>query len=162
LEMLAGKYPSEILRHLKARVSWDRVHDRLAALPGARISAVQSGGTIPDRGSYALVMPDRKTKVGELDEEFVFETRKGDTFLRDECALDEHSVAQVVGHVRGQLDAVGQIASDRCIVVELYDDALGDPRMVVHSPFGGRVNGPWAIALAGAIREKMGIEAQIN
>ena len=57
------------------------MNDRLAALPGTRLLAVGSGGTIPDRGAYSMVLPDRRTKVGELDEEFVFESRPGDTFL---------------------------------------------------------------------------------
>ena len=67
-----------------------------------------------------------------------------------------------IDYVSRQLQAVGGIASDRTIVVELFEDALGDPRMVVHSPFGGRVNGPWAIALVGAIRARLGADVQIN
>ncbi|HEV8633981.1 MAG TPA: DEAD/DEAH box helicase, partial [Chloroflexota bacterium] len=81
VEMLAGKYPVRVSRSLQARLSWDRINDRLAALPGSRILAIRSGGTIPDRGAYALVTSDRRTRVGELDEEFVFETRKGDVFV---------------------------------------------------------------------------------
>ncbi|HEV8639370.1 MAG TPA: hypothetical protein VG370_34615, partial [Chloroflexota bacterium] len=83
-------------------------------------------------------------------------------FLRDGCALDRNSVVLLVDHLHAQLEHVGHVATDRTIVVELYEDALGEPRMVVHSPFGGRVNGPWGIALAGAIREKLGVEAQTN
>ena len=45
--------------------------------------------------------------------------------------------------------------------METFEDALGDPRLVVHSPFGGRVNGPWGIALAHAIRERLGVEPQV-
>ena len=81
VEMLAGKYPESISRQLKARVSWDRVNDRLTALPRSNTLAIGSGGTIPDRGTYSLVLGDRRTHIGELDEEFVFETRPGDTFL---------------------------------------------------------------------------------
>src|SRR5262249_61254 len=77
-EMLAGKYPARVSRNLQARLHWDRVNDRLAALPGSRILAIRAGGTIPDRGAYALVTGDRRSRVGELDEEFVFETRNGD------------------------------------------------------------------------------------
>src|SRR5205814_1105968 len=83
-------------------------------------------------------------------------------FLRRECALDRNSIVVAIDYVSRQLQAVGAIASDRTIVVELFEDALGDPRMVVHSPFGGRVNGPWAIALAGAIRARLGADVQIN
>ncbi|MGI8424522.1 MAG: DEAD/DEAH box helicase [Chloroflexota bacterium] len=256
LEMLAGKYPSSASSALRAKVSWDRVNDRLTALPGTRLLAVRSGGTIPDRGMYGLVLADRKTKVGELDEEFVFETRVGDnfllgsqvwkaleitedrviaepapgevprmpfwrgdfpwrpydlgqrigafrrelmelirqtepqqlerllamddgemdealgetsglaepllSFLRRDCALDRNALVLVVTHLTRQLDAVGHVATDRAVVIETYEDEVGVPRMVVHSPFGGRVNGPWGIALAGAIRSQMGVEAQVT
>ena len=67
----------------------------------------------------------------------------------------------MVDYVARQLDAVGQIATDRTLIVEVFEDAIGDPRMVVHSPFGGRVNGAWGIVLSGAIRERLGIEAQV-
>jgi len=56
------------------------VHDRLAALPGSRLLAVRNGGTIPDRGSFGAYLSDRKTRLGELDEEFVYETQPGDVF----------------------------------------------------------------------------------
>src|SRR5206468_6102204 len=79
-------------------------------------------------------------------------------FLKDECALDRNSILQVVDYVSSQ----GEIATDRTLIVELFEDAVGDPRLVLHSPFGGRVNGPWAIVLAAAIRERLGVEAQIN
>jgi ATP-dependent Lhr-like helicase len=260
LEMLAGKYPATASLNLRPRIAWDRVNDTLTALPASRLLAVRSGGTIPDRGMYSLVLSDHKTKVGELDEEFVFETRVGDNFLlgsqvwkaveitedrviaepapgevprmpfwrgdypwrpydlgqrigafrrevaallgamspaevealvaltegemavaverrthplapaalrllcflRLDCALDRNSVVQVVTHITRQLDAVGHVATDRTIVVESYEDEVGAPRLVVHSPFGGRVNGPWGIALAGAIRERTGVEAQLS
>ncbi len=254
LDMLAGKYPESVSRSLKPLVSWDRVNDRLTALPATRLLATGSGGTIPDRGTYSLVLSDRRTKVGDLDEEFVFETRPGDTFLLgshvwrvseiaddrviaepapgeiprmpfwrgdapwrpydlgrrigsfrrevadlvrelsedeldwvlgmtdggegterretvavrrlltflgNECALDRNSIVQVVGYVARQLDAIGQFASDRSILVETFRDALGEPRLVIHSSFGGRVNGPWSIVLAGAIRERLGVETQV-
>jgi ATP-dependent Lhr-like helicase len=80
LDMLTGRYPSTAFRELRPRIAWDRVHDQLAALPGSRLLAIRNGGTIPDRGSFAAYLPDRKTKLGELDEEFVFETRPGDVF----------------------------------------------------------------------------------
>ncbi|HEY8885079.1 MAG TPA: helicase-related protein, partial [Chloroflexota bacterium] len=248
LEMLSGKYPESVSRMLKAQISWDRVNNQLRALPGASVLAIGSGGTIPDRGTYSLVLADRHTKVGDLDEEFVFETRPGDTFLLGshvwrvteigddrviaepapgevprlpfwrgdipwrpydlgrrigafrreladlvralepeelekirsgevsptspaarrlldlltrECALDPNSLVQVVDYVARQLDANGQIASDRTILAEVFSDAIGEPRLVIHSPFGGRVNGPWGVVLAGAIRERLGVEAQV-
>jgi ATP-dependent Lhr-like helicase len=79
LSMLSGKYPSDIASELEARVTWDRVSDRVTGDRAARMTAVISGGTIPDRGLYTVNLPDR-TRLGELDEEFVHESRVGDVF----------------------------------------------------------------------------------
>ncbi|MDQ6717973.1 MAG: DEAD/DEAH box helicase [Gemmatimonadota bacterium] len=79
LEMLSGKYPSDLAAELEARITWDRLNDRLTGSRAARMTAVISGGTIPDRGLYTVNLPDR-TRLGELDEEFVHETRIGDVF----------------------------------------------------------------------------------
>jgi ATP-dependent Lhr-like helicase len=79
LAMLSGKYPSDIAAELEPRITWDRVHDRLIGSRAARMTAVISGGTIPDRGLYTVNLPDR-TRLGELDEEFVHESRMGDVF----------------------------------------------------------------------------------
>ena len=250
LAMLAGRYGSTTHRELRARIAWDQVNNRLFALPSARMAALTNGGTIPDRGTYRACLPDGRTCIGELDEEFIYETRRGDAFmlgaqvwrvteitddrvtvvpapgatprmpfwhgeypwrpyhlgrrvgafrrrvaeqlltLRDACgmatcrellaqrdhpglqsildglqrdyALDGNSAWVVVDYVAGQLDATGSISSDRTIVVELFADALGDPRMVVQSPFGGRVNGPWGLALASALRERTGVEVEVQ
>ncbi len=79
LAMLSGKYPSDIAAELEPRITWDRVSDRLIGSRAARMTAVISGGTIPDRGLYTVNLPDR-TRLGELDEEFVHESRIGDVF----------------------------------------------------------------------------------
>jgi ATP-dependent Lhr-like helicase len=79
LSMLSGKYPSDVAAELDARLSWDRVADTLTPMRGSRMVAVISGGTIPDRGLYTVNLPDR-TRLGELDEEFVHESRVGDVF----------------------------------------------------------------------------------
>ncbi len=79
LAMLAGKYPSDLAGELEPRVSWDRVSGRVAGSRASRMTAVISGGTIPDRGLYTVNLPDR-TRLGELDEEFVHESRVGDVF----------------------------------------------------------------------------------
>ena len=83
LDMLAGRYPGEDLSDLRPRIVWDRVTDTLSARRGAQLLAVTSGGTIPDRGLYAVMLatgdgPGRR--VGELDEEMVYESRVGDVF----------------------------------------------------------------------------------
>jgi ATP-dependent Lhr-like helicase len=79
LAMLAGKYPSELAAELAQRITWDRTTDRLTGSRASRMTAVISGGTIPDRGLYTVNLPDR-TRLGELDEEFVHESRVGDVF----------------------------------------------------------------------------------
>ncbi|MDQ6830899.1 MAG: DEAD/DEAH box helicase [Gemmatimonadota bacterium] len=79
LAMLSGKYPSDLAAELEARLSWDRVSDRISGSNAARMMSVISGGTIPDRGLYTVNLPDR-TRLGELDEEFVHESRVGDVF----------------------------------------------------------------------------------
>ena len=72
--------PRSSLESLQPRVSWDRVHNRVLALPGTRSLALTSGGTIPDTGQYAVYAPGG-VRIGELDEEFIYERRIGDTFL---------------------------------------------------------------------------------
>ncbi|MBX6332601.1 MAG: DEAD/DEAH box helicase, partial [Gemmatimonadaceae bacterium] len=79
LAMLSGKYPSDLAAELEPRITWDRATDRLSGARGSRLTAVISGGTIPDRGLYTVHLPDR-TRIGELDEEFVHESRVGNVF----------------------------------------------------------------------------------
>ncbi|GHH74286.1 Lhr family helicase [Promicromonospora soli] len=103
LDMLAGRYPSEDFAELRARIIWDRATGMLHGRPGALRLAATSGGTIPDKGAYGVFLatetPDGGTtltdsvtgsggtnrnrggkRVGELDEEMVYESRVGDTF----------------------------------------------------------------------------------
>ncbi|MDX1467912.1 MAG: DEAD/DEAH box helicase [Acidimicrobiia bacterium] len=80
LDMLAGRYPSDLFAELRPRINWDRATGALSARPGARQLAVTNSGTIPDRGLYRVTLPDG-SRVGELDEEMVYESREGDTFL---------------------------------------------------------------------------------
>lgn len=83
LDMLAGRYPTEDFAELRPRITWDRIAGRLTARQGARRVAVLNGGTIPDRGLYTVYLAgaSRGARVGELDEEMVFETREGDTII---------------------------------------------------------------------------------
>ena len=80
LDLLAGRYPSEEFSELRPRIVWDRVNDVVRARDGSKRLAVTSGGTIPDRGLFGVFLPDG-TRVGELDEEMVYESRPGETFL---------------------------------------------------------------------------------
>jgi ATP-dependent helicase Lhr and Lhr-like helicase len=81
LDMLAGRYPSDEFAELRPRIVWDRVTGALTARPGAQRLAVTSGGTIPDRGLFGVfLVGDKGSRVGELDEEMVYESRVGDVF----------------------------------------------------------------------------------
>ncbi|NND73573.1 MAG: DEAD/DEAH box helicase [Ilumatobacter sp.] len=80
LDLLSGRYPSEEFSELRPRIVWDRVNDVLRARDGSKRLAVTSGGTIPDRGLFGVFLPDG-TRVGELDEEMVYESRPGETFV---------------------------------------------------------------------------------
>ncbi len=85
LDMLAGRYPSEEFAGLRPRLVWDRVAGTIRARPGAQRLAVTSGGTIPDRGLFGVFLASDNSKqprrVGELDEEMVYESRVGDVFV---------------------------------------------------------------------------------
>ena len=80
LDLLAGRYPSEGFAELRPRLVWDRAADVVRAREGAGRLAITSGGTIPDRGLFGVFLPDG-TRVGELDEEMVYESRRGEVFL---------------------------------------------------------------------------------
>ncbi|MBV9593248.1 MAG: ATP-dependent helicase [Actinobacteria bacterium] len=84
LDMLAGRYPSDAFAELRPRLVWDRLTGELTARGGAQRLAVTSGGTIPDRGLFGVFMAGAEgtaRRVGELDEEMVYESRVGDVFL---------------------------------------------------------------------------------
>ena len=83
LDMLAGRYPSDEFAELRPRLTWDRMTNALTPREGSRTVAVINGGTIPDRGLYPVMIAGTKrgARVGELDEEMVFESRTGDTII---------------------------------------------------------------------------------
>jgi ATP-dependent Lhr-like helicase len=81
LDMLSGRYPSDEFAELRPRLNWDRIEGRLSGRPGAQRLAVTSGGTIPDRGLFGVyLVGEHATRVGELDEEMVYESRVGEVF----------------------------------------------------------------------------------
>ncbi|MEU5988529.1 DEAD/DEAH box helicase [Spirillospora sp. NPDC047418] len=225
LDMLAGRYPSDEFGELRPRLVWDRVTGVLRDRPGAQRLAVTSGGTIPDRGLFGVfLVGEKSSRVGELDEEMVYESRVGDVFvlgasswrieditpdrvlvspapgqpgklpfwhgdtlgrpaelgralgsftrelagLPAEAAqervsaagLDAWASANLVSYLGEQREATGHVPDDRTMVVERFRDELGDWRMVVHSPLGARVHAPWALAMAGRLRERYGVDAQ--
>ena len=83
LDMLSGRYPSDEFAELRPRITWDRASQQLTSRQGARSVAVINGGTIPDRGLFTVYLAGatRGARVGELDEEMVFESRTGDTII---------------------------------------------------------------------------------
>jgi ATP-dependent helicase Lhr and Lhr-like helicase len=219
LDMLDGRYPSEEFSELRPRIVWDRVEDTIRARKGARMLAVTNAGTIPDRGLYGVHLPDGR-RVGELDEEMVYEARPGQTFLlgastwrieeitRDRVIvtpapgapgalpfwkgdsvgrpaelgraigefsrwavdrepaelaadydLDERAAANLVSYLREQREATRVVPSDRTIVIERFRDEIGDWRLCILSPFGGRVHAAWGLALSARIRDQFGLES---
>ncbi len=86
LDMLSGRYPSERFGELRPRLTFDRIAGTVRARRGAKMLAIANGGTIPDRGLYGVFLAGgdaegKTVRVGELDEEMVFESRQGDIFL---------------------------------------------------------------------------------
>ncbi|HVH46485.1 MAG TPA: DEAD/DEAH box helicase, partial [Labilithrix sp.] len=97
LDMLAGRYPSDEFADLRPRITWDRTGGKITPRAGAQRLAILNGGTIPDRGLYGVFLKDDSStdgevakggtkgkpsrRVGELDEEMVFELREGEVFL---------------------------------------------------------------------------------
>jgi ATP-dependent Lhr-like helicase len=220
LDMLDGRYPSSEFGELRARIVWDRVAGRIRARKGSRQLAIANAGTIPDRGLYAVTLPDGR-RVGELDEEMVYEARPGQVFLlgasswrieeigRDRVIvtpapgvpgavpfwkgdgigrpkelgkaigaftrwavdqdaallvrdydLDERSAANLLDYLREQQAATQVLPSDRTIVLERFRDEIGDWRLCVLSPYGGRVHAAWGLAISARMRERFGIDSE--
>jgi ATP-dependent Lhr-like helicase len=219
LDMLDGRYPSERFAELRPRLVWDRVAGTVRGRKGARQLAVTNAGTIPDRGLFGVHLPDGR-RVGELDEEMVYEARPGQAFLlgastwrieeitRDRVIvtpapgvpgavpfwrgdgigrpaelgraigefsrtavsadpsdlardydLDRRAAENLVAYLREQQAATGVVPSDETIVVERFRDEIGDWRLCVLSPWGGRVHAAWGLALAARIRDELELEA---
>ena len=107
LDMLAGRYPSDEFAELRPRITWDRTRNWITPRAGVKRIAILNGGTIPDRGTYGVFLAGQRSKpvrVGELDEEMVFESRNGDTFILgastwriDEITLDRVLVTPAPG-----------------------------------------------------------------
>ncbi|HET6379840.1 MAG TPA: DEAD/DEAH box helicase, partial [candidate division Zixibacteria bacterium] len=223
LDMLSGRYPSDEFAELKPRVVWDRSTDTVQSRNDARVVALTSGGTIPDRGLYGVYLAGEDgvggRRVGELDEEMVYESRVGEVFvlgasswrieeirpdrvlvspapgepgkmpfwkgdgvgrpielgravgaflrelepmhpaeaerrLRDDHVLDERAARNLLAYLAEQREATGALPNDRQVVIERFRDELGDWRVCLLSPFGGRVHAPWAMAVEARMAEQ--------
>jgi ATP-dependent Lhr-like helicase len=224
LDMLAGRYPSDEFAELRPRIIWDRTAGVVRGREGARRLAVTNAGTIPDRGLFGVfIAGDGGSRVGELDEEMVYEARAGQVIMlgasswrieeitRDRVLvspapgvpgaipfwkgegigrpyelgeaigrfsrellsmddasararlasnLDERAANNLLAFLREQERATGVVPSDRTVVVERFRDEIGDWRICILTPFGGRVHAPWAMAVGARLRESLGIEVQ--
>ncbi len=228
LDMLSGRYPSDEFAELRPRLTWDRVGNILTTRQGAVRIAVANAGTIPDRGLYGVFLAGAKpgtARVGELDEEMVFESRVGETFLlgsstwrieeithdrvtvsaapgepgkmpfwkgdtagrplelgmaigkleRELSALppaqaidrlerqhdlDRTAASNLLQYLADQRHATGAIPDDRTVVIERCRDELGDWRVCVLSPLGGRVLIPWCLAVVARFRGERGIDVE--
>ncbi|AMM31292.1 DEAD/DEAH box helicase [Sinomonas atrocyanea] len=235
LDLLSGKYPSDEFAELRPRIVWDRTEGTIEGRPGAQRLAVTSGGTIPDRGLFGVFIVGSEDegstasqaarggrRVGELDEEMVYESRVGDVFAlgatswkiedithdrvlvspafgqpgklpfwkgdgagrpvelgralgafqREVSGADrEHALARIeaagldafaAGNLLQYLDeqkqATSLVPNDRTLVVERFQDELGDWRVVLHSPFGMPVHAPWALAVGRRLSERYGLD----
>ena len=228
LDMLSGRYPSDEFAELRPRVTWDRVAGTVAAREGAKRVAIANGGTIPDRGLFGVFLAGASpgsARVGELDEEMVFESRVGETFvlgasswrieeithdrvlvspapgqpgkmpfwkgdragrplelglaigrlmhdllrmapgaaidrLTRDHDLDRRAAENLLQYLNDQIAAARAVPDARTIVVERVRDELGDWRVCVLSPRGGRIHAPWAMAVVAKIREETGIDVE--
>jgi ATP-dependent Lhr-like helicase len=225
LDMLSGRYPSDQFVELRPRIVWDRVAGKVRGRAGAQRLAVTNPGTIPDRGLFSVNLVDDGRRVGELDEEMVYETRVGETFvlgastwrivditpsqvivtpapgepgkiafwkadspsrpvelgaalgkmvrelravdheaaakrLRERAGFDDLAIKNLLAYLDDQAAATGAVPDDRTIVVERFRDEIGDWRVCLHTPFGGRVHAPLALALEAHLREKLGVDAR--
>ena len=224
LDMLAGRYPSDEFAELRPRIVWDRTGGVIRGRSGAQRLAVTNAGTIPDRGLYGVFQVEGGGRVGELDEEMVYEARQGQTFmlgastwrieeitrdrvlvspapgvpgavpfwkgegvgrpyelgrligestrtlaaldderaterLRTDYHLDEWAASNLLEFLREQ-ERASALPTDRTMVVERFRDEIGDWRVCLLTPFGGRVHAPWSMALAARIRDSLGLEVQ--
>ena len=228
LDMLSGRYPSDDFADLRPRLTWDRVKNEATAREGAKRVAVVNGGTIPDRGLYGVFLVGERgpqARVGELDEEMVFESRVGETFLLGASSwrieeithdkvlvspapgqpgkmpfwkadaagrplelgrhigelvralrqmppaaavtrltkhhdLDARAAENLLRYLADQAAATGAVPDDKTIVIERTRDELGDWRICLLSPFGGRIHAPWAMAVVERLKSEHGVDAE--
>ena len=192
----------------------DRINRMVQARRGARMKALQNGGTIPELGDYSVVAEPEDTVVGSVGEDFAIEAMAGDVFLlgttswrirrvsngmvrvqnahgapptipfwlgeapgrtlelseevgrlrrdivaelddieklerglHEDCGLNDSGVQQLVDYIRVSWEGLGVIPSDTDVVFERFFDEAGAQHLVVHAPFGARVNRAWGLAL---------------
>ena len=228
LDMLSGRYPADEFAELRPRLTWDRVGQTLSSREGALRVAIANAGTIPDRGLYGVFLVGARPgagRVGELDEEMVFESRVGETFLLGASTwrieeithdrvlvspapgepgkmpfwkgdpagrprelglaigrltrelgevpppvaldrlmrrhdLDRGAAENLLQYIGDQARATGAVPDDRTVVVERCRDELGDWRICVLTPLGGKVLVPWCMAVTARLRLEQGLDVE--
>jgi ATP-dependent Lhr-like helicase len=211
-----------------AHLHYDVVNGRLRPRPGARLTAITNGGTIPDQFDYDVVLQPEGFSIGSLNEDFAFESLPGDIFqlgntsyrilkvetgkvfvedargqppnipfwfgeapgrsdelsaavsrLREQVDADladgeaaararlesvpgltPLAAAQIVEYLGAARAALGVLPSHRAIVLERFFDEVGDTHLVIHSPFGSRLNRAWGLALRKRFCRKFNFELQ--
>jgi ATP-dependent helicase Lhr and Lhr-like helicase len=205
-----------------AYLHWDKVNGRIRGRRNARLSAVTSGGAIPENAAYLVKVDPEEITVGTVDEDFAVESMRGDVFLlgntswrirriesgvvrvedahgaapdipfwrgeapartaelseafaqlreevaglaaapdrkpgssdssiirwlQQECGLDRSGAEQAIQYVRAGRQGLGTVPGQRCVVAERFFDESGGMQLVLHAPFGGRINKAWGLAL---------------
>ncbi len=168
LEMLAGRYETSRLRHLRALVSIDRIDGVVAARPGAERLLFMAGGTIPDRGTFHLKVEGSGAPLGQLDEEFVWERSVGDTFSlgvqtwrinrithNDVFVTAAAGPAAMAPFWRGEEQDRSSFLSDRIATfLELAEDRLGDEGFADELEHTYHLQPQAVTALLGFLREQ--------
>jgi ATP-dependent Lhr-like helicase len=211
--MLAEGYATRVGR-AGAYLHHDRIGKRLKARRPARLTALTSGGAIPELADYRVVAEPEQTVVGSVDEDFAVESMSGDIFLLgntswriqyvragdvvvedahgapptipfwrgeapsrtrelsaalselrrelttrvtdadaalawliSECLVDESAARQILAYAQAQLAAVGLLPTQQHLLIERFFDESGGMQLVIHSPYGGRINRAWGLAL---------------
>lgn len=213
LFMLAYPSPQDEPGSIKPRIMYDRINGKIRGTRLGRMLALLGAGVIPDKGNYAVYEKGTNVRVGELQEEFVFETRVGERFflgssvwrleavekdrvivsqtkgsggklpfwigdqvfwtyetgkryadflnelekridqpdclawLQKRCSLGLNAAMNLQQYIKEQITDTGALQTRDKIICEYFGDEVGSQRIMIHSPFGGKVNGPLAIVL---------------
>ncbi|HUO05952.1 MAG TPA: crosslink repair DNA glycosylase YcaQ family protein [Candidatus Binataceae bacterium] len=228
LEQMARELPERI-QGAAPKIFFDRANGRIRPRRSARMSAIMSGGTIPEAGNYDVVIESEGRKIGDVEEDFAQESSRGDVFalgsmpwqiqrisrgrlmvepapgmaptlpfwqteaggrspalsaelcalrseiadrisrgeqpldwLAAECAMDERAAAQAVDYVRRGVAALGTIPDEKTVVVERFFDGLGGTQVVIHAPFGIRLNRGLGLAIRKRLCQSFDFEIQAS
>ncbi|HVN63549.1 MAG TPA: hypothetical protein VMT58_02845, partial [Candidatus Binataceae bacterium] len=228
IEQMATELPERI-QGAAPKIFFDRANGRIRPRRSARLSAITSGGTIPEAGNYDVVIESEGRKIGDVEEDFAQESSRGDIFslgsmpwrierisrgrlmvepapgmaptlpfwqteaggrsqalsveiaalhheiadriergenaaawLMDECAMTERAAAQAADYVRRGVAALGAIPDEKTVVVERFFDSLGGTQVVIHTPFGIRLNRGLGLAIRKRLCQSFDFEIQAS